>query len=84
MTFELLKKIIEENNIPEDVTLQSNSGWECCETEMDGIWYHKGDNVIRFTQDGTPNPSEVENGFKLLYGEDYLEQLRKRKKRRMK
>lgn len=68
MTFELLKKIIEENNIPENVTLRSNSGWECNATEMDGVWYSKEDNVIHFTQDGWPGAEEREAGFELIYG----------------
>lgn len=68
MTFELLKKVIEENHIPEDVTLRSNSGWECSATEMDGIWYRKEDNVIHFTQDGWPEVEEGDAGFELIYG----------------
>lgn len=50
MTFEKLAKIIKENNIPEDVHLMSDSGWECCATEMDGVWYAAEDNEIVFTQ----------------------------------
>ena len=73
MTFELLKKIIEENNIPENVTLRSNSGWECSATEMDGIWYRKEDNVIHFTQDGWHQQEEREAGFVLVYGADPFE-----------
>ena len=68
MTFELLQRIIDENNIPHDVTLRSNSGWECDATEMDGIWYHRQDNIIHFTQSGYPNTDEQINGFELLYG----------------
>ena len=75
MTFELLKKIIEENNIPENVTLRSNSGWECNATEMDGVWYRKGDNVIHFTQDGWHLREEKEAGFELIYGTNPHEHL---------
>ena len=39
MTFEQLSNIIAENNIPHDVELQSDSGWECCETDMNGVYY---------------------------------------------
>lgn len=52
MTFAILKKIIEKHNIPEDVELLSDSGWECGATEMDGVWYNAKLNVIEFTQDG--------------------------------
>lgn len=41
MTFEKLKNLIVENNIPENVHLLSDSGWECSETEMDGIFYNR-------------------------------------------
>lgn len=50
MTFEKLKKIINKYNIPENVHLLSDSGWECDETEMCGIYYNKKQNVIIFTQ----------------------------------
>jgi len=52
MTFAILKKIIEKYNIPEDVELLSDSGWECSATVMDGVWYNAKLNVIEFTQDG--------------------------------
>lgn len=52
MTFNILNQIIEENDIPKDVHLQSDSGWECSETEMDGVWYNRSTNTIIFTQDG--------------------------------
>ena len=50
MTFELLKKIIEKNNVPESVHLMSDSGWECDPTEMDGVYYNASDNIIVFGQ----------------------------------
>ena len=40
MTLDILNKVIKENNIPKDVHLLSDSGWECDPTEMDGIFYH--------------------------------------------
>ena len=51
MTFEQLNKIIKENNIPENVHLLSDSGWECDATEMNGIYYNKNENVIVLTQE---------------------------------
>lgn len=51
MTFNKLKKIIETFKIPDNVILQSDSGWECSETEMDGVYYNKNTNTIIFTQE---------------------------------
>lgn len=38
MTFDILQKIIKENNIPSNVHLTSDSGWECDATEMNGVY----------------------------------------------
>lgn len=50
MTFAELNKIIEENHIPHDVKLMSDSGWECSASDMDGVYYNKEKNEIVFTQ----------------------------------
>lgn len=50
MTMELLEQILKDNNIPKDVHLMSDSGWECDPTEMDGIFYNRQSNTIVFTQ----------------------------------
>lgn len=50
MTFKRLSDIIKEHDIPENVRLMSDSGWECNETEMNGIWYNPELNTIIFTQ----------------------------------
>lgn len=50
MTFEKLSKIIEVNNIPKNVELLSDSGWECDPTQMDGVYYNARMNRIIFTQ----------------------------------
>lgn len=52
MTFDKLQKIINDNNIPSDVKLMSDSGWECDATEMDGVYYNQTRNEIVFTQEG--------------------------------
>lgn len=52
MTIGEFKKIIIKNNIPEDVTMLSDSGWECSETDMDGVWYNEEEKTIVFTQNG--------------------------------
>ena len=51
MTFEKLKELIEKHNIPTDVKLLSDSGWECNETDMDGVYYNEKENHIIFTQE---------------------------------
>lgn len=71
MTFEILKNVIEENNIPEDVRLTSDSGWECSATEMDGIYYNKEENEIVFTQHGDEYDDYYESdGWKNIYKEE--------------
>ena len=50
MTFEKLKELIEKHNIPSNVKLLSDSGWECNETDMNGVFYNEKENHIIFTQ----------------------------------
>lgn len=50
MTFQELTELIEKYDIPRGVHLMSNSGWECCATEMDGVFYNREANEIHFTQ----------------------------------
>ena len=50
MTFEKLNNLINKYNIPKNVHLLSDSGWECDETEMCGVYYNKKQNIIIFTQ----------------------------------
>lgn len=51
MTLAELNEICRKNNIKDDVRLFSDSGWECCETPMNGIWYSEIDNAIVFVQE---------------------------------
>lgn len=78
MTFELLNQIIEENHIPHNVRLTSDSSWECGPTEMDGVFYNASENNLVFTQgdqksypyyDGTTIDRQIEENkkWKLLY-----------------
>ena len=70
MTFGTLCKILKENNIPENVTLMSDSGWECDATNMNGIYYNLETNTIVFTQNGNMYESYYKDDkWKLLYGE---------------
>ena len=50
MTFEKLAELIDKNNIPKNVALESDSGWECGPTGMDGVYYNQTKNMIVFTQ----------------------------------
>ena len=69
MTYELLTKIIEENGIPKDVKMMSDSGWECSETKMDGIYYNKEENTLIFTQEGAQYDGwYIKEGWICIYG----------------
>lgn len=50
MTLKKLNELCKKYNVPDNVLLESDSGWECCETEMDGVYYNKRINTIIFTQ----------------------------------
>ncbi len=68
MTMELLKRIIEENNIPTDVHFMSDSGWECDPTEMNGVYYNIQSNTIVFTQGlGSDREYEQSDEWEILY-----------------
>lgn len=66
LTFKDLSDILRKNNVPEDVRLMSDSGWECGSTDMCGIWYNKADNTVVFTQHGS------ESEEKYYYGKDWV------------
>lgn len=50
MEINAILKLINKHNIPDDVLLRSDSGWECDATDMDGVYYNRKLNVIVFTQ----------------------------------
>lgn len=60
MTLEKLNELCVRHNIPKDVELLSDSGWECWATKMNGVYYCKQSNAIVFTQ-GSRFDSEYEN-----------------------
>lgn len=72
MTYKELNKLFKQYNIPDDVILMSDSGRECCATDMDGVYYNKEDNTIVFTQSNNDFVIEHEtyyvkkNGWLLL------------------
>ena len=51
MTFERLSNLVNKYNIPKNVHLLSDSGWEGDATEMCGVYYNEKQNVIIFTQE---------------------------------
>lgn len=77
MTYKELKEIFTKNNIPENAQLMSDSGWECCATDMDGIYYNKESNTIVFRRNISKYESHYtkENGWialsKLSYKTSY-------------
>lgn len=71
MLFNKLKEIIDDNSIPYDVELLSDSGWECNETEIGSIYYNKEDNTIVLKQ-AIFNDKEAEYNnkkYNLIYNE---------------
>lgn len=60
MTLQLINELCKKNNIPDNVELLSDSGWECDPTDMDGVYYSKEKNTIIFTQGGE---YEIENPY---------------------
>lgn len=53
MTFEELNELMKIHQIPRNVRLMSDSGWECEATDMNGIYYNWKENIIVFTQGGS-------------------------------
>ena len=69
MTYGELKYILNKNSISSDAHFLSNSGWECGETEMNGVYYNPDKNEVWFcTGDNLDEVKEYKNdGFKILY-----------------
>lgn len=76
MTLAELNDICKRNNIPDDVTLLSDSGWECCETEMNGVWYSEIDNMIVFTQEAGEKKYDVTQRINILSPNQELRRLK--------
>lgn len=36
--------------VPKDARVTSDSGWECFETDVDGVWHNSTLNELRLTQ----------------------------------
>lgn len=69
MTYGELKYILDKNHIQDNTRFLSNSGWECDETEMNGIYYNPDKEEVWFTEGRWF--SEIKeyknNGFFVLY-----------------
>ena len=50
MTYGELKYILDKYSISDDAHFLSNSGWECDETEMNGVCYNSNKNEVWFFQ----------------------------------
>ena len=45
--------VLKEHNIPEDVKILSDSGWECGATDIEAVYYNKKENYITLVQGDT-------------------------------
>lgn len=71
MTFKELKKLLKDNHIPDDVHFESDSGWECGPTEMDGVFYNREKNTVVFTQGWGKNDDYAKlDGWETLKNEE--------------
>ena len=67
MTFEYLSEIVQQYNIPHNVRLMSDSGWECDATDMNGVLYNEKENIIVFVQNSDERENyQKSNGWRLL------------------
>lgn len=70
MTLGEFDKLMKDNNIPKDVTMLSDSGWECCASDMNGIYYNEAEKELVFTQNGNAYDYEYygKSEWKLVHG----------------
>ena len=54
LTLDSLIKLCEKHNIPKDVELYSDSGWECSASPMNEAFYNQKRNVLVFTTENFP------------------------------
>lgn len=73
MTYRILRQLIEDNGIPYDVALMSDSGWECSATEMDAIYYNESTSTLIFTQNNNIGHTVYDSNpdWMLLYKKGY-------------
>lgn len=51
MKLSKLLSLLNKHNIPLNADIQSDSGWECDATDVDGVYYNQVTNTIVLTQD---------------------------------
>lgn len=52
-TPDILMNLIKDNNIPGDVFIATDSGWECGPTEVSLVFYSPSRNVLMLTREGS-------------------------------
>lgn len=67
ITVEKLIELMKENNIPMNAKLTSDSGWECCATDVESVFYDSAKNEIVLCSDD-PN-LERRYGQNVIYSE---------------
>ena len=61
MTISELNDLCKRNNIKENVTILSDSRWECSESPVELVWYSEIDNVIVLTQNHQYEPYTIDD-----------------------
>lgn len=67
MTLEKLLQIYQVDDIPMDAALESDSGWECGPTNMDGVYYNPDESRVIFTQGIGSEYDYCEPEWKILF-----------------
>lgn len=61
-------EVLEKHNIPEDVKILSDSGWECDATDIEAVYYNKEKNFIVLVQSSNAMP-QYHIGEYLIYAD---------------
>lgn len=72
ITIKFLNELIAKNNISQYVTIQSDSGWECGETDCESVYYNPKEDTIILC--GDRNGLHHREGCIQLFAEDYTSQ----------
>lgn len=68
MTLEKLIKVLEERNIPKDVEIMSDSGWECGPSEIDMVYYNPETKILMLTRRwGNYHTYKKDDDWMLIY-----------------
>jgi hypothetical protein len=69
ISIKFLNELMVKNNIPETATLQSDSGWECCASDCESVYYNPKKNTIILC--GYRNGLHNRTGCIQLFAENY-------------